>query len=157
MCWCSAAFFPERVLLEGMSTSRRKKKKRSFAYIQYIRWHSKPKPWRPLLAKALAGVRRSFDRVTTQWLGSNSSSLTLFFSSVLTAWPLWVNGSNGKSKEPWPGNGANPEKHIYKSLNLEHCIVHSMQIILLHYRCALKVNYSDPLFHIHPQWILTSR
>lgn len=30
------------------------------------------------------------------------------------------------------------EKHIYKSLNLEHYTVHSMRIILLHYRCALK-------------------
>lgn len=42
------------------------------------------------------------------------------------------------------------EKHIYKSLNLEHYIVHSMRIILLHYRCALKINYSDPHFHIQP-------
>lgn len=25
-----------------------------------------------------------------------------------------------------------------------------MQIILLHYRCALKINYSDPDFHIQP-------
>lgn len=51
----------------------------------------------------------------------------------------------------WQGSKPSAaEKHIYKSLNLEQCIVHSMQIILLHYRCALKVNYSDPHFHIHP-------
>lgn len=90
-------------------------KKKSFAYIQYIRWYSKTKPWRLLLVKALTGVRGSFDWATTQQPGSNRRSFALFFLSSLSTWPLWVNAANGKSKEPWPAHGANPalQKNIF--------------------------------------------
>lgn len=89
------------------------KKKKSFTYIHYISWYSKTKPWRPLLVKALTGVWRSFGWAITQQLGSRSFAL-LFFSSM-TTWPIWVNSSHGKSKEPWLACGANPalQKNIF--------------------------------------------
>lgn len=103
----------ERVLLEGINAF--KKKKNSFTYIHYIRWYCKTKPWRPLLVKTLTGVRRSFGWATTQQLGSSRRSFALLFFSSMTTWPLWVNSSNGKSKEPWPACGANPalKKNIF--------------------------------------------
>lgn len=66
-------------------------KKKPFAYIQYIRWYSKTKPWRLLLVKALTGVRRSFDRATTQQLGSKEviCSVLLVFLDHLTTLSKW--------------------------------------------------------------------